>query len=163
MKLRPTQIVGLIAVVIFGGILIRTLAQPKPDPFKLPGAVPLAEAPASLATDTLPTVEPVVPVDLLALGSQDARDDLYCSGLIFAVHRTNGELMSSQADANRDQVIKLAEAGVAKLIAEGVATSDQTGKIADAHTDKADADFDAGSPRIAIDDCRKRADALPAK
>lgn len=159
MRLRPLQIVGLIAVVVFGGRLIWQLTEPKRDPFHVPGAIPmsvpaaplLAEPPAAGAADT----------DLLAVGSDGAKDDLYCSGLIFAAHRASADTLSDEAQKRRAHVIGLASAGVEKLIAAKAAGATETGAIADAHAAKAAEDFAAGTPRITLEACQQRAAALP--
>jgi hypothetical protein len=166
MRLRPLQIVGLLAVLGFGTKLVLLLTEPKHDPFHLPGALPIsepiqprvAEPPATTANATNPAT---TPADLLALGSDDAKDDLYCSGLIFAAHREGPDVVSDEAQERRANVVALASAGVEKLIAAKAADSSQTGAIADAHTAKATEDFAAGTPRITLDACEQRAAALP--
>ena len=126
MKLRPLQIVGLVAIVVFGAILAFTLTKPKPDPFTVPGAMPLSEAlpppaeymkPPPLGLATAPPANP------MEAGSQHAKDDLYCSGIVFAVHQSSkDDIASPEADKRRAAVIALAVAGTDKLKAEGVAT-----------------------------------------
>ncbi len=174
MRLRPLQIVGLVAVVLFGGRLVWQLTQPKPDPFHVPGAIPLsvpgtpdAFAPATPDTTTSSTASATSPApagvaaDLLAVGSDDAKDDLYCSGLIFAAHRANADTLTAEAQTRRDQVIALASAGVEKLVAANAVAATETAAIADAHSAKAAEDFTAGTPRITLDACHHRAEAIP--
>jgi hypothetical protein len=163
MRLRPLQIVGLIAVVVFGGRLVWQLTEPKRDPFHLPGAIPM-NVPAA----PLPAAPPAAGVagastksDLLAVGSNDAKDDLYCSGLIFAAHRASADTLSEEAQKRRAHVVALASAGVEKLIAAKAAGASETAAIADAHAAKAAEDFAAGTPRITLEVCQERAAALP--
>lgn len=158
MKFGPRQFVGLAAIVVFGGILVFNLTKPKPDPFKVPGAMPLTEAPASTPPPEQMTVH--IAEDPLTVGSDAAKDDLYCSGVIFIAHKATGDISSPEAQTRRDAVIALAEAGVAKLIAEGSATKDTTASIADAQADLAEADSKGGTPRISLADCNARAAAL---
>jgi hypothetical protein len=167
MRLRPLQIVGLLAVVGFGIKLVMLLTEPKRDPFHLPGAMPLS-APVEPALPEPPMIAPPVaeapnpvPADLLSLGSDEAKDDLYCSGLIFAAHRVSPDTLSDAAQERRAQVVALASAGVEKLIAAKAADAIQTGAIADAHAAKAAEDFAAGTPRLTLEACEQRATVLP--
>src|SRR5262245_28214324 len=103
MKLRPTQIVGLVGIVVFGGILIWTLLKPKYDPYKIQG-MPIGEvtAPAPAVPEVsheaiIPVPPAAQPSNPLAIGSDEAKDDLYCSGIIFATHQASGDVMSAAA------------------------------------------------------------------
>lgn len=165
--MKPRQIIGLAAIVVFGGIVIYTLLKPKPDPFTVPGAIPMND---SIDTVTPPPPPPIPapdssapPASPLNVGSQDARDDLYCSGLIYAARQAQASVTSPETQKANERMLALAEAGVARLMAEGVATPATTGGIADAHAEKAAADRGAGTPRIAEADCVARADAQLAK
>jgi hypothetical protein len=165
MKLRPLQIVGLVAIVVFGGILVFTLTKPKLDPFTVPGAMRMNDAlppPAEYMKPPPLDLAATPPANPMEVGSQEAKDDLYCSGVVFAVHQSSkDDIASPEADKRRTAVIALAVAGTGKLKAEGVATDLTTGSIADAHSEKALADVNAGVPRIAFDTCMARAAALP--
>lgn len=90
------------------------------------------------------------------IGPPEARDDLYCSGVIFAFHRASGDTMSPEARQRRDRVIALAERGVARLLASGAVGPGETAAIADAHGEKARADFANGTLRIPLEDCLRR-------
>ncbi|MEZ5938412.1 MAG: hypothetical protein R3C52_09340 [Hyphomonadaceae bacterium] len=185
MKLRPMQIAGLVGVVVFGSILIFTLAKPKRDPMVLPSGVDLrdlpspdeiltpdplaaaqsgADAPDDSAPDAsspgalAPSVE-----EMLAAGSERARGDLYCAGVLWADHRAAADVMSEAAQARRDALILLSDTGVAELISEGAADRSTAGRYADAHTDQALADYAAGTLRIPVDACRARAEELMAQ
>jgi len=156
MKLTPRQIIGLVAIVVFGGVFVWQLTQPN-DPFSVPSAVT-----SDGSSVTLPVIpSPNVPGYLLALGSEDARDDLYCSGLLYAAYGARGDSFSPEAQTQREQVVALAQSGVDKLVAEGVADRTRTAAIADAHSAEAAKDLAAGLPRMTIDACRARAILLP--
>ena len=169
MKLRPQQIVGLVAVIFFGSMLIWQLTQPKRDPFSVPGAMPLntkaydekvIQEGFGPGAVTPPPAAPSKSVEeLAAIGSDDAKDDLYCSGLIFALTRFTEYTDPGEAQKQRDRVIALAERGTGKLIAAGDADKSQTAAIADAHSAKAMTDYGNGEPRIKLADCEARADA----
>ncbi|MDP3738407.1 MAG: hypothetical protein Q8R02_13515 [Hyphomonadaceae bacterium] len=165
MKLRPLQIVGLVGLVVFGSILVFTLTKPRPDPFTVPGAMPLSDAlppPAEYMKPPPLDLATTPPANPMEVGSQDAKDDLYCSGVVFAVHQSSkDDIASPEADKRRSAVIALAVAGTGKLKAEGVATDLTTGSIADAHSEKALADITSNVPRITFDACMGRAAALP--
>jgi hypothetical protein len=166
MKLRPTQIVGLVGIVVFGSYLAWRVMQPERDPMILPSGVNLRDLPSPSALVTQPDI-PVIVSDLMAVavadpldaGSQEAKDDLYCSGVVFAVRNDGGDPLSAEAQQRRDLVILLAEAGVKKLVAEGVATLATTAPIADAHAAVARADHEAGTLRIPVEACLARGEA----
>jgi hypothetical protein len=174
MKLRPHQYVGIAAVIFFGGMLIWQLTQPKRDPFSVPGAMPLntkaydekvlqegfgpgAVDPPALAPPPPPSSASTA--ELISIGSDDAKDDLYCSGLIYAAYSVSKDRETPEAQKQRDRVIVLAERGTGKLIAAGTADASQTGPIADAHSTRAMTDYSNGTPRIPLADCEARADA----
>jgi hypothetical protein len=160
MTFGPRQFVGLAAIVVFGGILAFNLTRPKPETFKVPGAVPLADVPVTSPLPGQMTVH--IAEDPLTVGSDAAKDDLYCSGILFTGHKATGDIASPQARSRRNAVIVLAEAGVARLIAEGAATPEATAAIADAQANRAEADTRAGTPRLSPADCNARAAALIA-
>ncbi len=161
--MKPLQWVGVAAIAFFGGKLVYDLTRPEPDPFLLPGAMPMSDTlaasdPVELPIPPLPEIPVVIPppLDPLIVGSDAARDDLYCSGIIFAAHRASGDEFSPEAQARRDRVIALAEAGVAKLLSEGAAQTGETAAIADAHSTRALDDFAVGTPRISVEECEAR-------
>jgi hypothetical protein len=166
MKPRPTQIIGLVAVVVFGSYLAWRVMQPERDPMILPSGVNLRDLPSTSDLVTPPDMTALIPdaqatpvADPLAAGSQEAKDDLYCSGVVFAVRNDSGDPLSAEAQQRRDLVILLAEAGVKKLVAEGVATLATTAPIADAHSAAARADHEAGTLRIPVEACLARGEA----
>jgi hypothetical protein len=175
MKLRPLQIVGLVAVVVFGGYLIYTLTRPKPDPFVVPGAAPVAAAVPSPAggnlpgsAETLPAQpeEPPAPIDQpLEVGSQETRDDLYCAGLLEAANPVPQEALVPTEEGRifkaRMQAISLRLTASAMLVEEGAAHDSQVDRIADAWAKIAERDIDTGDHKITLEECADRADALP--
>jgi hypothetical protein len=160
MKLRPTQIAGLGAIVVFGGILIVTLMRGPRDPDLLPSGVRISDLPniSAPAIDTTP-----LPADPMAIGSQEAKDDLYCSGVVFAKQTEATGTPPEQAERERNAYAALAEGGRAKLIAEAIVKEDGAIAAGNAWAAKAREDFRAGSPRLSFEACMARAAALPAK
>jgi hypothetical protein len=148
MKLRPTQIAGLGAIVVFGGILIVTLMRGPRDPDLLPSGVRISDLPTISASPIDPTP---LPADPLAVGSQEAKDDLYCSGVVFAKQLESTGTPPEQAERERNAYSALAEGGRAKLVAEGAVKEDGAVAAGNAWAAKAREDYKAGTPRIAFD------------
>jgi hypothetical protein len=120
-----------------------------------------AEAPPAAA----PITPPPPPADPLAVGSQGARDDLYCAGVIFAENPSppNALNPTDEAVLRKAQMlgIALAESGINKLVVEKAAHATHGALISDAYATQAARDMKAGKPRISLDDCTARARALP--
>lgn len=159
MKLRPIQIVGLTAILVFGGILVSTLLKGPRDPDLLPSGVRISDLPtvSAPAIDTTP-----LPADPLAVGSQEAKDDLYCSGVVFAKQLDATSTPAEQAERERNAYSALAESGRRKLVSEGAATADGAVATGNAWAERAREDYKAGAPRLSFDACMARAAALPA-
>lgn len=108
---------------------------------------------------------PPPPSDPLSIGSQDARDDLYCGGVILAAFPVPTSAMSPTDEArlikNQNLGVSLADTGIDKLIAQGVAHATHAGVISDAYTTLAAADLEADTLRIPMDQCIRRGEALP--
>jgi hypothetical protein len=182
MKLKPRQLIGLAAIVVFGGVLIFTLVRPNERaimdqhlaslpslsaPTELP-ALPPAPLP-SLATPAAPTsgvdssgkaIWELSGIDYYALGSQAAKDDLYCAGVL------NAEFDAIKADAHPDKISilirdgrALDDAGIARLKSEKAIDTAGAGASL-AWADKAAKDYAANALRISVADCTKRAAAL---
>jgi hypothetical protein len=121
-------------------------------------AIPAPATPAPVATPEPPPLP-----DPLAIGSPDAKDDLYCSGVLIAAFPTpmDAQVPVEQARIERGQTnaIILGETGIQKLIKEGAAVSGQAAQILDAWAVSAGKDFDAGKPRLSADTCSARAEA----
>ena len=125
------------------------VAQPAP-----PAAMPSAASGA-----------PPLPADLLGIGSQEARDALYCSALIY---QENPDLSDALAPVDEALLRKaqmlgfiIGEFGINKLVAEKVAHATHARAISDAYAARVEKDAKAGKPRISLDDCNKRAAAIP--
>lgn len=175
MKLRPTQIVGLVAIVVFGGYLIYTLTKPKPDPFVVPGAMSVSETIPSPAGGNLPGLpeetpaqpeEPPAPIDQpLEVGSQEARDHLYCAALLEAANPVpdqalipaeEGRLFKARMDAMALRLV-----GSSMLIEEGTVADSQIDRVANAWGEIGMRDIANGDLKISLEECAERADALP--
>ncbi|MBU6319911.1 MAG: hypothetical protein KGS00_09670 [Alphaproteobacteria bacterium] len=138
------------------------------------GAPPSPEASAEAASIVSASSEnkegarqspPPPPSDPLSIGSQSAKDDLYCGGLILAAYPVPTSAMSPTDEArlikNQNLGVSLADTGIDKLIAEGVAHATHAGVISEAYTTVAAADLEAGVSRISMDDCIRRGEAIP--
>ena len=180
MKLKPRQVIGLAAIVVFGGIMVMTLTRPSEREAmeQRLASAPLISAPTELPAlppVTLPSLTAPTPatgdasntaiwelsgLDYYNLGSQAAKDDLYCAGVLRA------EFDAIKADAHPDRmsillrdVLALDEAGLAKLKAEKAIDNAGAGASL-AWTDKAAKDHAAGALRIPVATCTQRAAAL---
>ena len=186
MELKPRQIIGLGAIVVFGSILVLRLTTPSekekmdrvlaslppvtvpqsafelplPD-VSIPKIPPLPDLDLPAATTT--PVEPEVTVNYAALGSQAAKDDLYCAGLLEAHFPVLLEKEGvTKAGVNIEHSRMLAGAGVEKLRAQGLAKDIDWVAYANAHGDLALADYTANKPRLSLATCEARGAALPA-
>jgi hypothetical protein len=116
-------------------------------------------------TPAAPIQPPPPPADPLAVGSQDAKDDLYCAGVIFAANPSppNALNPTDEAVLRKAQMlgIALAESGVNKLVVQKAAHATHSALISDAYAVQAAKDLEAGKTRISLDDCTARARALP--
>ena len=151
MKLRPVQIVGVGAVIVFGGYLAWTLIKGRRDPDLLPSGVRISTLP-SIGADPVDTTP--LPAAPLAQGSQDAKDDLYCSGLVFS--EAMESLDAAKTSKLGDIYAALAQSGRAKLIAEGVVKDAGAIAAGNAWSEKARADFKTKKPAIGLENCLKR-------
>lgn len=182
MKLKPTQMIGAVAIIVFGGGMVWRMTQPSEREImeKRLAALPRIEVPAPefpmpdlsstnvtvtapvLGSDAAPAA-PVTPeVDYTVLGSQDARDDLYCGGVVSA------EFDAKIKTDHPDKVAPLIEmqknlqsAGIKKLRAEGVSKDGDWAYFTNGHDEKAKADYAAGALRIPVAACIARAAPLP--
>ena len=131
-------------------------------------AAALAEAPQQAPAPTaypLPPGAPPLPDDLLAIGSQEAHDDLYCSALIYEENPDVSDALAPVDEAllRKAQALGfvIGEAGINKLIAEKAAHATHARAIADAYAAQVEKDMRAKSVRISLDACNKRAAAVP--
>ena len=117
------------------------------------------------ATASAPSGAPPLPADLLGIGSQDARDALYCSALIYF---ENPDLSDALAPVDEALLRKaqalgfiIGEYGINKLVEEKAAHATHARAISDAYAAQVEKDAKVGKPRIALADCNKRAAAIP--
>ncbi len=184
LKLKPSQIIGFGAIVVFGGILAMQLTQPSekqrmekllatlppvsvpPSAFELPPLdLTVPERPDfNLPSATATPAEPEATIDYAARGSQEARDDLYCASLLEAHFPIllEGKDGVNEAGVNLEHSLRLTGAGVAKLRTEGLAEDIDWVAYANAHDALALADYTANTPRIPLATCEARGAALPA-
>jgi len=196
MKLRPTQLVGLGAIILFGGGMILRMMQPSereimeqrlaslprvevPVPeFSMPDlsagsttvtppSAPNGDAGSGTSASTLSI--PGEP-DYLAIGSQAAKDDLYCSGVLGAEFdvRIAVKFDPKKPETDPDNIVplmdmqkKLDTAGIAKLKAEGHTDGSNWANFTLPYGDKAEADYKANALRIPVATCVERASTLP--
>jgi hypothetical protein len=122
-----------------------------------------AQPPARAASS--PIIPPPPPADPLAVGSQDAKDDLYCAAIIFVSNPSPPSALNpvDEAVLRKAQMlgIVLAESGINKLVVQKAAHATHGGMISDAYTAQAGKDLAAKTPRISLEDCNARAQALP--
>jgi uncharacterized lipoprotein YajG len=126
-----------------------------------PGSAAPAPAPPAQVADAAPRTL----ANALDIGSQDARDDLYCSGVIFFRYAPTSDALSPTDEAirmrNEGMGMVIAQHGADKLMAQGVARVTQLGELSDAYAERTARDMRAGKPRIGLDACMKRAEAVP--
>lgn len=158
--LRPIQIVGVAAVLLFGTRVVLELAEPRRDPFNLPGAMPMnsalvgpGEAAGSGVIAGSDASQPVSPIER---GSPAARDDLYCSGVLYAAAQADADPLSALHARRLDYVFALGLRGAARLRQDGLTGGNETAAIADAHSTKALHDVETGTPRIPVETCMER-------
>ncbi len=112
----------------------------------------------------LPPGAPPLPADLLAIGSQDARDDLYCSALIYNYNPDVSDALAPVDEAllRKAQMLGfiVGEAGINKLVEQQAAHATHARAIADAYAAVVDKDFAANKFRISLADCNARAGAI---
>jgi len=122
-------------------------------------------APPAKPDTSAPITPPPPPADPLAVGSQDARDDLYCAGIIYAANPSPPSALNPTDEAvlRKAQAlgIILGESGINKLVIQKAAHATHGALIADAYSIQAAKDLAAGKPRISLDDCNARAKAVP--
>lgn len=186
MKLKPRQWLGLGAIVVFGGGMIFRLTQPSEREImeQRLASLPRMEIPSSALEFPIPdlpkitvpelpslaldnpvgSAPPVVAApDYASMGSQAAKDDLYCAGILRA--HFDPTLKSGNIDQSRAMLEysrMLAGAGVEKLRAEGFAQDIAWVDFDTAHDAKARADYAANTPRVPAVACEARGKALPA-
>ncbi len=112
-----------------------------------------------------PPAAPPLPPNLLALGSQDARDDLYCSALIYDANPDVSDALAPVDEAllRKAQALGfiIGESGINKLVDQKAVHATHARAIGDAYTAQVEKDTKAGAPRISLETCNARAAAVP--
>ena len=118
------------------------------------------------APQTIPGIPPP-PADPLGVGSQSARDDLYCSALIYIENPDVSDALAPVDEAllRKAQMLGflVGESGINKLVTEKAAHATHARFISDAYMAQVEKDMKAKKLRISLDDCNKRAAALPVQ
>jgi hypothetical protein len=108
---------------------------------------------------------PPPPADPLAVGSQSAKDDMYCSALIYNQNPDVSDALAPVEEAllRKAQALGfvIGEAGINKLVSEKAIHATHARAVADAYAAQVEKDMAAKKPRISLDDCNKRAEAIP--
>jgi hypothetical protein len=112
-----------------------------------------------------PVTPPPPPDDPLAVGSQEAKDFLYCSAMIYAENPSPPNALNpiDEAILRKAQTLGfiIGEAGINKIVEEKAAHATHAAILSDAYADQVAKDLAANKPRISLDDCNARAKALP--
>ncbi len=121
--------------------------------------------PAPPAAASVPAGAPPLPADLLGIGSQEARDALYCSALIYLENPDVSDALAPVDEAllRKAQMLGFAigEFGINKLVEEKAAHATHARAISDAYAAQVEKDAKAGKPRLSLKDCNARAAAIP--
>lgn len=129
-----------------------------------PAAAPTETATATVAPQD-PYALPPPPADPLAVGSQAAKDDLYCSALIYEENPDVSDALAPVDEAllRKAQMLGflIGEAGINKMVDEKAAHATHARFISDAYATQVAKDVAANKPRISLDECNKRAAAIP--
>ena len=156
----------------FGGLMLAAAAilaacgSQQREATPATATVAMAEpAPAPPSTPSLTPGIPPLPANLLGAGSPEARDELYCSALIYA---ENPDVSDALAPVDEAQLRKrqalgfiIGEAGINRLVTEKAIHATHARAVADAYATLVDRDLKANAPRITLEDCNTRARAIP--
>jgi hypothetical protein len=153
------------ARILFAAVCAAALAAACSGPATAPQTTDAQLAgPSPEAPQTRPGVPPP-PADPLAVGSQEAKDDLYCSSLIYIENPDVSDALAPVEEAilRKAQTLGflIGEAGINKLVAEKAVHATHARIVADAYNDQVATDVKAKKLRISLDECNKRATALP--
>jgi len=159
-RIRPA------AALLFAALLAACGSQQGEAPAAVAATLAAEPAPPAAATTyQLPPGAPPLPADLLAVGSQDARDDLYCSALIYDANPDVSDALAPVDEAllRKAQALGfiVGEAGINKLVEAKTIHATHARAIADAYAAQVEKDVRAGTPRIPLDTCNARAAAIP--
>lgn len=155
---RFAAFAAALALCACGSSQVDTAAPPAP-------AVSAAAAPVQSPSYQLPPGAPPLAPDLLAIGSQEARDDLYCSAVIY---NANPEVSDALAPVDEALLRKaqmmgfiIGESGINRLMEEKAAHATHARAIADAYAVQVEKDVRANAVRISPEACLARAQAVP--
>jgi hypothetical protein len=131
--------------------------------FACTGSTPAAQAAPDEPKQQAANGPPPPPADPLAVGSQGAKDDMYCSALIYAENPDVSDALAPVDEAllRKAQTLGfvIGESGINKLVAEKAIHATHARVVAEAYAAQVAKDGD--KPRIPLDDCNKRAAAVP--
>jgi len=153
------------ARILFVAVCAAALASACSGPEAAPQTTGAKLAGSSPEAPQMPSTVPPPPADPLAVGSQEAKDDLYCSSLIYVENPDVSDALApvDEAILRKAQTLGflIGEAGINKLVTEKAAHATHARIIADAYSEQVVKDVKAKKPRISLDECNKRATALP--
>lgn len=155
---RLVAFAAALALCACGSSQVDSAAPPTP-------AVSTVAEPAPTAVYQLPPGAPPLAPDLLAIGSREARDDLYCSAVIY---NANPEVSDALAPVDEALLRKaqmmgfvVGESGINRLMEEKAAHATHARAIADAYAAQVEKDVRANALRISPEACMTRAQAVP--
>lgn len=129
------------------------------------GSTPAAQAAPEAPQVAAANAPPPPPADPLAGGSQGAKDDMYCSALIYNFNPDVSDALAPVDEAllRKAQTLGfiVGESGINKLVEEKVIHATHARTVAEAYAAQVDKDLAADKPRISLDDCNARAAAVP--
>jgi hypothetical protein len=159
-----------IRTLAYGGLLLSLTAllaacgSQQRETTPVPATLATAE-PAPPSAPSPPPGVPPLPTDLLGAGSQQARDELYCSALIYAETPDVSDALApvDEAQLRKRQALGfiIGESGINRMVTEKAIHATQARAIADAYATQVDKDLKAKAPRISLDACNTRARAIP--
>lgn len=131
--------------------------------FACTGSTPVAQAAPDEPKQQAANGPPPPPADPLAVGSQGAKDDMYCSALIYAENPDVSDALAPVDEAllRKAQTLGfvIGESGINKLVGEKAIHATHARAVAEAYAGQVAKDGD--KPRISLDECNKRAAAVP--
>ncbi len=132
--------------------------------FACSGSTPAAQAAPDAPQQAQATNgPPPPPADPLAVGSQAAKDDMYCSALIYYENPDVSDALAPVDEAllRKAQTLGfiIGESGINKLVEEKAIHATHARVVAEAYAAQVAKDGD--KPRIPLDACNKRAAAVP--
>jgi hypothetical protein len=154
-KIEREPFMRRIAISVALALLLAACGQPTASAVAAPAPEPQGA----------PVAPPPPPADPLAAGSQDAKDDLYCSALIYAENPSPPNALNpiDEAILRKAQALGfiIGESGINRLVAEKAAHATHGALIADAYAEQVAKDLAAKKPRLSLEACNARAEALP--